>query len=498
VVIDAVRVFVEWKISFFAALTELEWDISVNLPPKDVDSDMGLEKVRVARPKDPSLGTGIVGTVDEDRIWTFKKNGNAPESIKNRRKSTNDMFESGSEEEDGDINGNIDEHGAKGGRSDGGADATTESEGESGDVQDDNNLGRDDYALPNETRTSVDSTADMFQSEESESEKENEDFSDKKDKEDFSGGKTEDGSTEKLLSDGKSGDVHDDNNLGRDDYALPKETRTRVDSTADMFQSEESESEKENEDFSDKKDKEDFSGGKTEEGSTEKLLSDGKSGDVQDDNNLGRDDYALPKETRTRVDSTADMFQSEESESEKENEEFPDKKDKEDLNGRKKSPTIPKKKKPRPGPNCKGMHCGPPPCSSRCPRWNGDSKVLLNNNLVSESMLEELCKEQGHNLTPEQKQAFLKSVNPYVETMFNELSDETRLCYGVWSFQAFKKKCKDKGFFGGKSVSNKWLTNEIKKGFKDEKSRKNAEGKVYPAPNSSNPPDTRTGFAAFK
>jgi hypothetical protein len=108
-----VRVFVEWKISFFAAMTESEWDISVNLPPTDVDSDMGLEKVRVARPKDPTLGTGIVRTIDEDRIWTFKKNGNAPNSINNRRKSTKDMFESGSEEEDGDINGNINEQGAK-------------------------------------------------------------------------------------------------------------------------------------------------------------------------------------------------------------------------------------------------------------------------------------------------------------------------------------------------------------------------------------------------
>jgi hypothetical protein len=418
------RVFVEWKISFFSGSTESGWDISMNLPPMDVDSD-DLEKVRVARRKDPTLGAGIVVALDEERVWTSKVNGNSPISIKNQRKSTKDMLESGSA-------------------------------------------------------------------------KENEEISGKKDKEDFRGGKTKEGSTEKLLHHGNSGDVHDDNDLGRGDHAVPKETRTSVDSTADMFQSEKSESEKENEEFPDKKDKEDFSGGKTEEGSTEKLSSDGNSGDVYDDNNLGRGDYAVPKETRTSVDSTADMFQSEQCESEKENEEFPDKKDKEDLNGGKKSPTISKKTKPTAGPNCKGMHCGPPPCSSRCPRWNGDSKVLLNHNLVSESMLEELCKEQGHNLTPEQKQAFLKSVNPYIETMFNELSDETRLCYGVWSFQDFKKKCEDKGFFGGKNVSNKWLTNEIKKGFKDEKSRKNAEGKVYPAPNSSNPPDTLTGFAAFK
>jgi hypothetical protein len=99
---------------FFAASSESEWDSSMNLPPKDVDSD-DLEKVRVAMRKDPTLGigTGIVGTVDEDRIWIIKKNGNAPKSTNKRRKSTKDMFESGSEEEDGDINGNINEQGAK-------------------------------------------------------------------------------------------------------------------------------------------------------------------------------------------------------------------------------------------------------------------------------------------------------------------------------------------------------------------------------------------------
>jgi len=140
---------------------------------------------------------------------------------------------------------------------------------------------------------------------------------------------------------------------------------------------------------------------------------------------------------------------------------------------------------------CNGESCGPPPCSSTCPRWKGDCADWLNSKLVSEDLIRKECKNLGLKLSKQEQKTMRKNANKFLESMMNDLMDNTNLCYGVFSFTDMVQSANTLGIFGEKKLSPVEVKKQLKASVSDERVKKLAEGIIWPADNKQ---DTVSSF----
>jgi len=140
---------------------------------------------------------------------------------------------------------------------------------------------------------------------------------------------------------------------------------------------------------------------------------------------------------------------------------------------------------------CKGDSCGPPPCSSTCPRWKGDCADWLNSKLVSDDLMKEECEKMGLELSEEERKKMKNNANKFLESMMDGLMDNTSLGYGVFGFKDMVESANSLGVFGEEKLSPAEVKKQLVASVSDKNVKKLAEGIIWPAGNKQ---DTISSF----